>query len=72
MKIKGISLPIDQYNALLASAPLIETILRKMKQEVVRPNYDGVEAAPITDDTQEEQREDNGGEDEEAHDEDEE
>ncbi|CAI9637604.1 unnamed protein product [Alternaria burnsii] len=36
---KGISLTIDQYNALLASAPLIESALAKKDIQVVRPDY---------------------------------
>ncbi|KAI4688473.1 hypothetical protein J4E81_008070 [Alternaria sp. BMP 2799] len=37
---KGISLTIDQYNALLASAPLIESALAKKDIQVVRPDYE--------------------------------
>ncbi|KAH7091436.1 transcriptional Coactivator p15-domain-containing protein [Paraphoma chrysanthemicola] len=37
---KGISLNIDQYNALLASIPLIESILAEKEVEVVRPDYE--------------------------------
>ncbi|USP75046.1 hypothetical protein yc1106_02320 [Curvularia clavata] len=37
---KGISLTIDQYNALLAAAPLIESALAKKEIQVVRPDYD--------------------------------
>ncbi|RAR01457.1 PC4-like protein [Stemphylium lycopersici] len=37
---KGISLTIDQYNTLLAAAPLIETALAKKDIKVVRPDYD--------------------------------
>ncbi|EMD97366.1 hypothetical protein COCC4DRAFT_170549 [Bipolaris maydis ATCC 48331] len=38
---KGISLSIDQYNALLAAAPLIESALAKKDIKVIRPDYDG-------------------------------
>ncbi|EUC49642.1 hypothetical protein COCMIDRAFT_84208 [Bipolaris oryzae ATCC 44560] len=38
---KGISLSIDQYNALLAAAPLIESALAKKDIKVTRPDYDG-------------------------------
>ncbi|KAF1945599.1 PC4-domain-containing protein [Clathrospora elynae] len=37
---KGISLTIDQYNTLLAAAPLIESALAKKEIEVVRPDYE--------------------------------
>ncbi|KAH8696967.1 transcriptional Coactivator p15-domain-containing protein [Phaeosphaeriaceae sp. PMI808] len=37
---KGISLTIDQYNMLLAAAPLIEAELTKKNVQVVRPEYD--------------------------------
>ncbi|KAL6710461.1 hypothetical protein ACN47E_008509 [Coniothyrium glycines] len=37
---KGISLTIDQYNALLAAAPLIEAALAKKDIQVVRPDYE--------------------------------
>ncbi|KAJ4374951.1 hypothetical protein N0V83_002030 [Neocucurbitaria cava] len=37
---KGISLTVDQYNALLAAAPLLESVLAKKDIEVVRPDYD--------------------------------
>ncbi|PVH95609.1 PC4-domain-containing protein [Periconia macrospinosa] len=37
---KGISLSIEQYNALLAAAPLLESVLVGEKEEtVVRPDY---------------------------------
>jgi hypothetical protein len=34
-------LPIDQYNALLAAAPLLETVLAEREEKTVRPKYDG-------------------------------
>ncbi|KAF1848652.1 PC4-domain-containing protein [Cucurbitaria berberidis CBS 394.84] len=37
---KGISLTVDQYNTLLAAAPLLESILAQKDIEVVRPAYD--------------------------------
>ncbi|KAF2631501.1 PC4-domain-containing protein [Macroventuria anomochaeta] len=37
---KGISLSIEQYNALLASAPLLESVLSKKDVQVARPNYE--------------------------------
>ncbi|KAH7378274.1 transcriptional Coactivator p15-domain-containing protein [Pyrenochaeta sp. MPI-SDFR-AT-0127] len=37
---KGISLTIDQYNTLLAAAPLIESALAQKDIPVVRPDYD--------------------------------
>ncbi|CAO2653946.1 Nn.00g106790.m01.CDS01 [Neocucurbitaria sp. VM-36] len=36
---KGISLTIDQYNTLLAAAPLLESVLAQKDIEVVRPDY---------------------------------
>ncbi|KAF2711577.1 PC4-domain-containing protein [Pleomassaria siparia CBS 279.74] len=48
---KGISLTIDQYNALLFAAPLIESVLRKKKVDVVRPDYG--EAAGETEEAEE-------------------
>ena len=43
---QGISLNIEQYNALVASLPLIESLLAKKGEETVRPDYDGTAAAP--------------------------
>ncbi|KAH7081355.1 transcriptional Coactivator p15-domain-containing protein [Paraphoma chrysanthemicola] len=37
---KGISLNIEQYNALLASIPLIESMLTEKEVDVVRPDYE--------------------------------
>ncbi|KAF3010845.1 hypothetical protein E8E13_008922 [Curvularia kusanoi] len=37
---KGISLSVDQYNALLAAAPLLESVLVKKDLQVARPNYE--------------------------------
>ena len=36
---QGISLSIEQYNALLAAAPLLETVLSKKNIKVARPDY---------------------------------
>lgn len=58
MGLQGISLPIDQYNALLAAAPLLETVLAGKEEKVVRPNYGG-EAVDA-------KEEDDVGDDEEA------
>ena len=44
--LQGISLNIEQYNALVASLPLIESLLAKKGEETVRPDYDGTAAAP--------------------------
>ena len=46
---QGISLTIDQYNALLASAPLIESALAKKDVQVVRPDYEADLSAKIED-----------------------
>ncbi|KAF2124117.1 PC4-domain-containing protein [Dothidotthia symphoricarpi CBS 119687] len=45
---KGISLSIENYNALLAAAPLIESVLAKKGVEVVRPEYEGAEKSVQT------------------------
>ncbi|KZM22297.1 uncharacterized protein EKO05_0000174 [Ascochyta rabiei] len=37
---KGISLSVEQYNALLAAAPILESVLRKKDIEVARPDYE--------------------------------
>ncbi|KAF2640097.1 PC4-domain-containing protein [Massarina eburnea CBS 473.64] len=42
---KGISLSIEQYNALLSAAPLLETTLVAKEENVVRPDYN---AEPVT------------------------
>lgn len=52
--IQGISLPLEQYNALLASAPLIESVLVNSKEEVVRPDYGGGATAAAPADEEEE------------------
>ncbi|KAJ4317323.1 hypothetical protein N0V94_005009 [Neodidymelliopsis sp. IMI 364377] len=37
---KGISLSVEQYNALLAAAPLLESVLGKRNIQVARPDYE--------------------------------
>ncbi|KAH9861454.1 hypothetical protein J1614_011200 [Plenodomus biglobosus] len=37
---KGISLTIDQYQTLLSSAPLLESVLAKKGIQIARPQYD--------------------------------
>jgi len=62
LDIQGISLSIDQYNALLAAAPLLESVLEKREQKTVRPEYDGPRAEavkPEIKDEEEEEAEDN-------------
>ena len=44
--IQGISLPIEQFNALIKVLPRIETALAGKGQSVERPDYGGV-AAPV-------------------------
>ncbi|KAF5852718.1 hypothetical protein GGP41_008164 [Bipolaris sorokiniana] len=54
----GISLSIDQYNALLAAAPLIESALAKKDIKVIRPDYDGdASAKPETKEDSKEEEE---------------
>ena len=38
--VQGISLTVDQYNTLLAAAPLLESLLAQKDVDVVRPVYD--------------------------------
>lgn len=45
--MQGISLSIEQYNALLAAAPLLESVLVEREEKVVRPEYDSEPAAPV-------------------------
>ncbi|KAI8938217.1 hypothetical protein NX059_005878 [Plenodomus lindquistii] len=42
---KGISLTIDQYQTLLASAPLLESLLKKKGIAITRPDYDAEPSA---------------------------
>ncbi|KAF2115310.1 transcriptional Coactivator p15-domain-containing protein [Lophiotrema nucula] len=52
---KGISLTIDQYNALVSSLPLIESALVKQGEKVIRPDYDGDGAGAAGSDDEEEE-----------------
>ncbi|KAH6864838.1 transcriptional Coactivator p15-domain-containing protein [Alternaria rosae] len=63
---KGISLTIDQYNALLASAPLIESVLAKKDLQVVRPDYEADLSAKIEDTKEGDEEEAEEDEDESA------
>ena len=73
---QGISLTIDQYNTLLAAAPLIEATLNKKGIQVARPDYDAEPSAKsdnagetkeeeAKDDEASTKEEDDDGEDEE-------
>ncbi|KAF1931835.1 PC4-domain-containing protein [Didymella exigua CBS 183.55] len=54
---KGVSLSLDQYNALLTTAPLLESVLSKEDFEVKRPNYDAdLAAAKLGEEKEEEQQ----------------
>ncbi|CBY02364.1 hypothetical protein IAQ61_006950 [Plenodomus lingam] len=44
---KGISLTIDQYQTLLASAPLLEAVLSKKGIQLARPDYDADPSAKM-------------------------
>ncbi|KAF2647242.1 hypothetical protein K491DRAFT_723609 [Lophiostoma macrostomum CBS 122681] len=57
---KGISLNIEQYNALVAALPLLESILTKKGETSVRPDYDGEApaSAEADDDVDEDDEED--------------
>lgn len=64
--MQGISLTIDQYNALLASAPLIESALAKKDLQVVRPDYEADLSAKIEDTKEGDEEEAEEDEDESA------
>jgi len=38
--MQGISLTVDQYQTLLASAPLLESVLSKKGIQITRPDYE--------------------------------
>jgi hypothetical protein len=38
---KGIALTMEQWNALMAAAPLLEGVLKEKGETVSRPNYEG-------------------------------
>ncbi|ORY15945.1 transcriptional Coactivator p15-domain-containing protein [Clohesyomyces aquaticus] len=59
---KGISLSIEQYNTLLAAAPLIESLLVEKGERTVRPDYSDVPVAKV-DDEKNEGEEEAGGAD---------
>ncbi|KAF2195823.1 hypothetical protein K469DRAFT_699447 [Zopfia rhizophila CBS 207.26] len=52
---KGIMLSPEQYNAILASAPLIENVLTKKGEKVVRPIYSSEPAAGVPEEGDEEE-----------------
>lgn len=56
---------MEQYNALLAAAPLIESVLTERNESTVRPNYDGEMAKPATAEEEEEKGEEEEEEDDE-------
>ncbi|KAJ4303264.1 hypothetical protein N0V90_002157 [Kalmusia sp. IMI 367209] len=58
---KGISLSIEQYNALLAALPLLESVLIEREDKTVRPNYDGASAQPDDNDDDDEDDDDDVG-----------
>ncbi|KAK0640175.1 putative RNA polymerase II transcriptional coactivator [Lasiodiplodia hormozganensis] len=51
---KGISLSLDQYNALMEVLPEVETALAKKGQTVVRPNFEGNAAKDKADENDDE------------------
>ncbi|KAF2877743.1 transcriptional Coactivator p15-domain-containing protein [Massariosphaeria phaeospora] len=51
---KGISLSVEQYNALLAAAPLIGSVLEQMNETVVRPDYSEEALAALNKDAEQE------------------
>jgi uridine kinase len=52
---KGIALTMEQYNNLLAAAPLLEEVLKGKGEEVVRPDYDAKPVVPVKDEEDEEE-----------------
>ena len=56
---------MEQYNALLAAAPLIESVLTERNESTVRPNYDGEMAKPAKAEEEEEKGEEEEEEDDE-------
>ena len=56
---------MEQYNALLAAAPLIESVLAERNEPTVRPNYDGEMAKPAKSEEEEEKDEEEEEDDEE-------
>ena len=52
---QGIALSLDQYNAFLTAAPLLESVLSKRDVQVVRPDYDADLNAAKPDNEQEEE-----------------
>ena len=51
---KGIALTMEQYNNLLAAAPLLEKVLREKGETVVRPDYEEKPTAAGQDEEHEE------------------
>ena len=51
---QGISLPIDQFNALIKILPQIETNLAGQGQRIERPDYGGTGASVTLDEDEEE------------------
>ena len=56
--VQGISLPIEQFNALIKVLPDIETVLAEKGQSIQRPDYSGAGASAALDDEDEEDDED--------------
>jgi hypothetical protein len=46
---------MEQYNALLAAAPLIESVLREKGEEAVRPDYEKGVVASVKEEEKEEE-----------------
>jgi hypothetical protein len=70
--LQGISLSIEQYNTLLAAAPLIEALLAKKGEKTVRPDYSSAPAAKAEEEEEEQaekENDDNKDEDEDEEDE---
>jgi hypothetical protein len=41
---QGISLTLDQYNAFVAALPLLESVIAKGGEKVVRPDFDAAQS----------------------------
>jgi hypothetical protein len=57
---KGIALTLEQYNNLLAAAPLLEQVLREKGEEVVRPDYDSKPVVLVKDEEDKEEEVEEG------------
>ena len=55
---QGISLHVEEFNALIKVLPHIETVLGEKGQSIVRPDYSGAGASATIDEEDDEEEED--------------